>query len=127
MDTSVAYGVVEKANQGVDALLVDEFLAQSGLSRSELGQLLGIDPKTLDNYRKQNKSLDRLRSELLLKLINLFSLGREVFGDSSEFRAWLQLPAGEFNGDSPIQLLTTVTGVTMVARQLERISQGYVV
>ena len=127
MDTSISYDVVEKANRGVDSLLVDEFLAQSGLSRSELGQLLGIDPKTLDNYRKQNKTLDRLRSELLLKLINLFSLGREVFGSSSEFRAWLQLPAGEFNGALPIQLLTTVTGVTMVTRQLERIGQGYVV
>ena len=127
MDSIIAYEVVEQANQGVDSRLVDEFLTRSGLSRSELGQLLGIDPKTLDNYRKHNKTLDRLRSELLLKLVNLFSLGGEVFGNSSEFRAWLQLPAGEFNGDSPIQLLTTVTGVTMVTRQLDRISQGYVV
>ena len=127
METAVAYKVVEQANLGVDASAVDAFVAQSGLSRSELGQLLGIDPKTLDNYRKQNKTLDRLRSELLLKLINLFSLGSEVFGNSGEFRAWLQLPAGEFNGDSPLQLLTTVTGVTMVTRQLDRISLGYVV
>ena len=127
MEVSVSHALVEKANRGADAVLVDDFLVQSGLSRSELGQLLGIDPKTLDNYRKLNKTLDRLRSELLLKLTTLFTLGSEVFGETSEFRAWLHLPAGELNGAPPIHMLTTVTGVNMVIRQLERIAQGYVV
>lgn len=127
METSVAYALVEKANQGADTSLVDDFLVKSGLSKAELGQLLGIDPKTLDNYRRLNKTLDRLKSELVLKLMDVFTLGSEVFGDSSEFRAWLHLPAGEFEGSTPIQLLTTVTGVNMVTLQLERIAQGYVV
>lgn len=127
MEAAISYTLIEKANQGVDIQRIDTFLQQSGLSKAELGQLLGIDPKTLDNYRKQNKTLDKLKSELLLKLSTLFALGENVFGSANEFRAWLHLKAGEFKGTPPIHLLTTITGVTMVERQLERIAQGYVV
>ena len=127
MDAIVSYALIKKANQGADSQVIDEFLRQSGLSKAETGQLLGIDPKTLDNYRKLNKTLDKLRSELLLKLTTLFELGIEVFGNASEFRAWLLMSAGEFKGTSPIDLLTTVTGVTMVEHQLMRIAEGYVV
>ncbi len=127
MEAAVSYTLIEEANQGVDPQRIDSFLQQSGLSKAELGQLLGIDPKTLDNYRKQNKTLDKLRSELLLKLTALFTLGENVFGNVIEFRAWLHLKAGEFNDTPPIHLLTTITGVTLVERQLERIAQGYVV
>ena len=108
-------------------LLLDKFLRQSELSKAELSQLLGIDPKTLDNYRRQDKTLDKLKSELLLKILHLFTLGSDVFGNTKEFRAWLHLPAGEFANAAPIDLLTTVTGVHLVERQVERIAQGYVV
>lgn len=126
MNAIVSYALIEKANQGVDTKLIDTFLRQSGLSKAELGHLLGIDPKTLDNYRKHNKTLDKLKSELLLKLLALFSLGSEVFGNADEFRSWLHMSAGEWAG-VPIDMLTTITGVNLVERQLERIAQGYVV
>ena len=127
METLSSYALVKQANRGVSMLLLDKFLQQSKLSKAELSRLLGIDPKTLDNYRQKNKTLDRLRSELLLKLLSLFELGSEVFGKTDEFQSWLHLPAGEFANAAPIDLLTTVTGAHLVERQVERIAQGYVV
>lgn len=47
---------------------------------------------------------------------DLFALGTEVFGSAEEFRAWLHLPAGEFQGALPISLLSTSTGIDLVVK-----------
>ncbi|MEM6845670.1 MAG: MbcA/ParS/Xre antitoxin family protein [Bacteroidota bacterium] len=118
---------IQQAEEGVNTAQIDTFLQNSGLHKTELAELLSLDPKTLENYRKKNKHLDTLRSELLLKLVDLFPLGKEVLGDQKSFRAWLALPAGEFEGATPWQLLSTVTGVGEVQDQLTRIACGYAV
>lgn len=102
-------------------------LQESGLNMGALCQLLGVDPKTIDNYRRVNKPFDTLKGELLLKLSHLFKLGAEIIGSTEDFKAWLHIPAGEFNNKLPIFLLATSTGVDLVEKQLERIGQGYVV
>lgn len=118
---------IQQAQEGVDFAQINQFMQTSGLQKAALAELLGLDPKTLDNYRRQGKSLDKLRSELLLKLFEVFCLGKEVLGTMDNFRAWLYLPAGEFGGAKPWQLLSTVTGVGEVYDQLQRIAHGYVV
>ncbi len=118
---------IQQAEEGVDTAQIDTFLQNSGLHKTELAELLSLDPKTLENYRKKDKHLDTLRSELLLKLVDLFALGQEVLGDKESFRTWLTLAAGEFEGAAPWQLLSTVTGVGEVHDQLTRIAYGYTV
>ncbi|MEK6481314.1 antitoxin Xre-like helix-turn-helix domain-containing protein [Catalinimonas sp. 4WD22] len=127
MQAATDFSLIQKAQEGVSIEVFDQLLQDSGLSKNELSQILGIDPRTIDNYRKSTKPFDTLKGELLLKLKELFTLGEEVFGSSEDFKAWLHLPAGEFNNTLPLFLLATSTGVDLVAEQLERIAQGYVV
>ena len=119
--------LIQRARHGVDFAQTSQFMQTYGLQKSELAELLGLDPKTLDNYRKQGRNLDKLRSELFLKLMEVFQEGKDVLGSIASFRSWLHLPAGEFQGNTPWQLLSTVTGVGEVQAQLQRIAYGYVV
>jgi len=118
---------IQQAQDGIDHARLAAFLQNSDLHKAELAEILNLDPKTLDNYRKQNKSLDNLRSELFLKLEEVFEVGKEVLGSKEAFRSWLHLPAGEFHGKTPWQLLSTVTGVGEVHNQLLRIAYGYTI
>lgn len=127
MEAVTNFSLIQKAQEGIHIAYFDQLLQQSGMSKAELSRLLGVDPKTIDNYRKTDKPFDMLKGELLLKLSRLFKLGEEVFGNTDEFRAWLHAPAGEFKGTLPIFLLSTSTGVDLIEEQLERIAQGYVV
>jgi putative toxin-antitoxin system antitoxin component (TIGR02293 family) len=127
MQAATNFSLVQKAQEGISVAFFDNLLEQSGLSKAELSRMLGVDPKTIDNYRRTDKPFDMLKGELLLKLSRLFTLGAEVLGSREEFKAWLHLPAGEFKGTLPIFLLSTSTGVDLVEEQLERIAQGYVV
>lgn len=127
MEAVTDFSLIQKAHEGIDIAFFDQLLEQSGMTKAELTRLIGVDPKTIDNYRRMNKPFDTLKGELLLKLSRLFALGEEIFGSTDEFRAWLQLPAGEFQGILPHHLLSTSTGVDLVEDQLERIAQGYVV
>jgi putative toxin-antitoxin system antitoxin component (TIGR02293 family) len=127
MQVATEYSLIKKAQQGVSIDFFDLLLQKSGLSKGELSHMLGVDPKTIDNYRRTAKPFDTLKGELLLKLSNLFKLGAEVIGSAEDFKAWLHMPAGEFNNTLPIFLLGTSTGVDLVEEQLERIGQGYVV
>lgn len=127
MQAASQYSLIVKAQEGVSIDFFDLLLQESCLSKGELCHLLGIDPKTIDNYRRTSKPFDTLKGELLLKLSHLFKLGTEVIGSAEDFKAWLHTPAGEFNNRLPIFLLGTSTGVNLVEEQLERIGQGYVV
>lgn len=127
MQAVTNFSLVQKAQEGINVDFFDQLQQQSGLSKVELSRLLGVDPKTIDNYRRTGKPFDMLKGELLLKLSRLFKLGEEVLGSTEEFRAWLHIPAGEFNATLPVFLLSTSTGVDLVEEQLERIAQGYVV
>jgi len=81
-------------------------------------------PRTIRNYREKNKDLDANYSEHLLKIINLYHLGQEIFGSLDEFTFWLQRPF--YNStEKPMDLMKTVGGVDLIAQEVEKLAQGY--
>ncbi len=76
------------------------------------------------NYLQTKKSLDPVQGEHLLKLINLFDKGVELFGSIDEFNYWLNKPF--WNAlEKPMDWLITPGGVDLVALELDRIGYGY--
>jgi len=121
------FQVVYQAGQGVHVDQFDQLLEKSGLQKQVLAALLGLDPRTIDNYRKQGRSFAALEGELLLKLDSLFDLGADTFESREAFRGWLSLPAFALNQKNPMDFLNTSTGVDLVEEALLRIVHGYVV
>ena len=121
------FQVVYQVGQGIHVNQFDQLLEKSGLQKQVLAALLGMDPRTIDNYRKQGRSFAALEGELLLKLGSLFDLGIDTFESKDAFRAWLSLPAFALNHKRPMDFLNTSTGVDLVGQALLRIVHGYVV
>lgn len=121
------YSLINNALQGIEVTYFDHLLERTGIQKGVLASLLGVDPRTIDNYRKNNKRFDVLEGELLLKLGSLFDFGEEVFEEMSEFMEWLSKNSVGLGNKKPLDLLNTSTGVGLVYDELMRIEHGYVV
>lgn len=118
--------VVYQVGKGVRITKFDMLLEKSGLQKQVLAGFLGLDPRTIDNYRKQDKKFGALEGELLLKLDLLFEFGGSIYESMDDFLQYLEAPAYALDQRKPIDFLNTCSGVDLVMQALQRISHGYV-
>lgn len=118
--------LVHLRDEGVEIAYFGALQSHAKLSKSALAKFLGIDPSTVDNYRKSNKKFTGDSAEKLLKLHRLFALGEELFGSVNEFVDWLHMPSPGLEGQMPVDLLHSITGISEIEKQLQRIIHGYV-
>jgi putative toxin-antitoxin system antitoxin component (TIGR02293 family) len=114
------------ARKGIETTVFYGFAHMVNIPEKTLAGLLNVHPRTIQNYKEQHKSLQPAESEHLLKLIDLFAKGEEMFGDLAEFNSWLKKPF--WNGkETPQDWLITPGGVDLVAEEVERLAHGYAV
>ena len=114
------------ARQGVTPGLFYSFANSIKMSEKNLASLLHTHPRTISNYKEQQKNLDAVSGEHLLKLIALFIKGEQIFGNIDEFNYWLQKPFWN-NMEKPMDWLITPGGVDLVSDELDRLAHGYAV
>jgi putative toxin-antitoxin system antitoxin component (TIGR02293 family) len=116
--------IIEQARQGIAAQRADQLAQLLGVSLKEMAALLQVAERTLHRFRSDGR-LDTTASERLLLLGNLAVHGLQVFDDEAEaFRAWLRYPLRELNQQTPLSLLTTISGFGLVDDVLTRIEYG---
>jgi putative toxin-antitoxin system antitoxin component (TIGR02293 family) len=118
------YQIVVFANKGLPASSFDDLIRISSGNREVFANRLNISIKTLDRYKKEGKKLDPQMSELILKWIELYSKGMEVFGSIPSFNRWLEKPAFGLFGTCPNDLMSTSGGIELILAELRRIEHG---
>ena len=118
------YNLVSTARKGVHAKLFYEFAGMAKLSEKSLAGIINLSARTLSNYSDQNKVLEPVYSEHLLKLINLFEKGEIAFGTIDEFNYWLKKPFWK-SKEAPIDWIVTSGGVDLVSKELDKLMMGY--
>lgn len=118
------YSLVKKAREGINTKVFYSLAEQIKMPEKTLASVINLSPRTISNYRDQNKDLDANYSEHLLKIINLYHLGQEIFGSLDEFTLWLQRPFYN-TAERPIDLMGTTGGVDLIAQEVEKLAQGY--
>jgi len=126
LDLKSAFDLVFSARKGVKPKVFYEFADSIKMPEKNLAILLNMSSRTVSNYNEQQKPLDPLQSEHLLKLIALFGKGEEVFGNIDEFNYWLQKPFWNIK-EKPIDWLITPGGIDLVMDEIDRLSHAYVV
>lgn len=124
-DLSDAGKIVSSARKGLKPAIFYSFALLIKMPEKNLADLLHIHPRTISNYKDQQKTLAPVESEHLLKLISLFAKGEEIFGNIDEFNYWLQKPSWGTK-DKPADWLITPGGVDLVSVELDRLTHGYV-
>jgi putative toxin-antitoxin system antitoxin component (TIGR02293 family) len=118
------YSLVTKAQDGISISAFFDMLEVSGLSKNELSGLLDVSYKTIQRYQKEEKKLNALNSEQLLKMIVLYQKAEEIFGDIPSFDRWLRKPAYGLGGQKPLKLMQTPGGIDLIFDELMRIEYG---
>jgi putative toxin-antitoxin system antitoxin component (TIGR02293 family) len=125
-DFSSESNIVSSARKGINPAVFYSFAYSIKMPEKNLATLLHIHPRTMGNYRDQQKSLAPVESEHLLKLIALFIKGEEIFGIVDEFNYWLKKPFWDTD-EKPVDWLITPGGVDLVSDELDRLAHGYAV
>ncbi|NLR60682.1 DUF2384 domain-containing protein [Chitinophaga polysaccharea] len=116
--------LLREARKGVSTTLFYSFAEAISMTDTMLADLINTTRQTVKNYAEQNKALEPVKGEHLLKLIILFSKGTEVFGNLEQFRGWLKKPSWG-RKEAPIDWLETPGGVDYVSDEIDRIAYGY--
>jgi putative toxin-antitoxin system antitoxin component (TIGR02293 family) len=126
LDLQNGSGIVFSARKGIKPKIFFEFADSINMPEKKLAVLINISSRTIHNYKEQQKPLDPVQSEHLLKLIALYGKGENIFGNIDELNYWLQKPFWN-SKEKPIDWLTTPGGVDLVMDELGRLSHGYAV
>lgn len=118
--------LIYQRNEGIGVQYFRDLQDHTSMPKAELTHFVGVDPTTVDNYRKQNKIFTGDSAEKLLKLQRLFALGEELFGSTDKFTDWLHMPSTGLEGQNPVELLHSITGIGEIEKQLNLIIHGYV-
>ncbi|WP_187269507.1 type II RES/Xre toxin-antitoxin system antitoxin [Flagellimonas hymeniacidonis] len=87
-------------------------------------RVLGTTTRTLERYKKEDKVFKAQQSERIIEIKQLYHKGMEVFNDKESFHIWLHtenIPLGKV---TPLSLLDTNLGISMVKDELGRIEHG---
>lgn len=118
------FAIIELARQGVSTHQVDQLAQLLNITFKELANLLQVAERTLYRFRSQGQ-LDTQASERLLLLENLTAHGLLVFdGQADALAEWFRYPLRELKGQTPLSLLTTISGFGLVDDVLTRIEYG---
>ena len=123
-DLSNLNSIVATARKGLKAKVFYDFAEAIKMPEKHLAALINISSRTMSNYKNEEKLLDPIYSEHLLKLISLFEKGEEIFGNIDEFNYWLKKPFWH-NKTSPGDLINTIGGVDLITEELEKLAMGY--
>jgi len=118
------YSLIKKAQRGLKTEVFYSLADAISMPEKRLASIINLSPRTISNYRDQQKHLDANYSEHLLKLINLYQLGKEIFGSLEDFDHWLNRP---FWGseDKPMDFISTPGGVDLIHEEIGKLAQGY--
>lgn len=118
------FNVIRTSREGVVRSLVDQVSQMVGLMDNEMAYILGMTPRNLHRILS-DKRLSTEASERLLLLRNILIHALDTFeGKRNIVLNWLRTAIPELDDQSPLTLLDTVTGFSLVDDVLGRLDYG---
>jgi putative toxin-antitoxin system antitoxin component (TIGR02293 family) len=122
IETDSDLALLTREGLPVDTLTL---LAQElSVERKTLTKLVGISDRTLNRRIAGTSRLSAEESDRTVRLARVVAKAKETLGSSDKASHWLQTPNRALNGESPLDLLDTDTGVRTVETILGRIEYG---
>lgn len=114
--------------QAMGSLAIEQAFAyikrHTGVSDDTFAQWLSVNVKTFRNHRDGITPLKPAMQEHLLVLLTFVRHGVEVFGSAGAFQEWLFSSNFLLDGQRPIDLMHTNSGVRMLHDRLTNMEYG---
>ena len=120
----VDYQVIEQSTIGISINQLNRVSHKYDISTLDWAEIMGISTKSIQRYQQQENTLSAIQTEFVLKIEQLHRIGKEVFGTTENFKAWMQKPAYGLANKIPAKILNTISGINLVINQLMRIAHG---
>jgi putative toxin-antitoxin system antitoxin component (TIGR02293 family) len=114
-------GVEEPALQYGHASQVFHFL---GFNQGDMADILEVDPSTLSRWKKRDMPVGKLRSRILIDMDHIIAKGVRIFGSEEAFQRWVQTPNYALGDQTPLEILKSTDGISLLENTLEALSWG---
>lgn len=132
-DPSVSYqslgnrnisSLIATVRKGISFASFINLVKKSPFNVAEWSSFLHLSERTMQRYKKEEKSFDPIYSEKILEITLLYRKGVEVFGDSERFNAWLNANNVALGNVKPKDLLDNTFGISLLKDEIGRIEHG---
>ena len=124
LENNDIFKLIDVTREGIDHNTFNDFTVSYPLNSSTWSKILNMSERTIQRYRREKKRLDSIHTEKLLLIMLLFNKGVNVFGNTSNFLAWINSKNIPLGGVKPIDLLDNSFGINMVKDELIKIEHG---
>jgi putative toxin-antitoxin system antitoxin component (TIGR02293 family) len=124
LSDSKIYDIVQTVREGLPYYTFENFVKKSPFNLSEWSELLGLSARSLQRYKKDKKSFDKLHSNRIIEIVLLLNKGIEVFGDEEKFSTWMNSNIIALGGIKPKELMDSSFGIKLLNDELTRIAYG---
>jgi putative toxin-antitoxin system antitoxin component (TIGR02293 family) len=116
------FDMAEKIENGLSLDQIQR-LRDAGLTFTEVSELV-ISPRTLKHRKSRGESLSTEEAERAFRVSRLLSRAEDVFGELEPALIWLRAPSDKLNGRTPLSMLRTEPGGSLVDEMLWQIEEG---
>ena len=116
--------LIHSVRQGISFAVFLKLVNKSPFSISEWSSFLHLSERTMQRYKKEEKTFDPIYSEKILEVSLLYNKGVEVFGDTERFNSWLSANNIALGNVKPKELLDTTFGISLLKDEIGRIEHG---
>ncbi len=116
--------LINTVRQGIQFSAFMSIVTKSPFNISEWSAFLHLSERTMQRYKKEQKSFDPIHSEKILEITLLYRKGLEVFGDTDRFNSWLNSTNIALGNIKPKELLDNTFGISLLKDELGRIEHG---
>jgi putative toxin-antitoxin system antitoxin component (TIGR02293 family) len=124
IDDKDVFMLISTVREGIKYAMFQNIADKSPFSTSEWSNFLHLSERTFQRYKKEKRKFDPLHSEKILEITLVYNKGIEVFGDKTNFDAWLEAKNVALGGIRPKELLDSTFGIGLLRDELTRIEHG---
>lgn len=118
------FDLTNMVREGVPFPYFTKLSNQIQLGIEEWSSYLHLSERTIQRYKKENKSFDPLYAERILQIELLYKKGIKVFGIADNFYTWMDSISVALGGIKPKEMLDTLFGINAINDELDRIEHG---
>lgn len=124
IDDNYALSLIEIVRKGIKFSMFINFANKSPFSLNEWSAFLHLSERTMQRYKKEERTFEPLQSEKILEIAILYKKGVEVFGNREKFNSWLETENLALGKVKPKDLFDNSFGINLLKDELVKIEHG---